>query len=266
MSRSRSMCLTQCSGSSVWPYIIVEVEGMPRLCAVRMTSIHCRTFNLLGLRDLRTSSSRISAAVPGILPNPASFNIDQILAQRQARFFDAVRDFHGRIGMHMKFRQASLDGAKKFNVIVAVEIFREAALNAHFRGPTLDRLERLGNQRIRGMKISFRRIRPSAEPAKSAADDANVGEIQISVHYVGDAVADRAPAKLVRDFHQSQQVVPFDLGQRQSLIEAQIVPGEDFFQGLGDVWARRRKGAIPGNFASIQAFTAFSMCSHSPRA
>ena len=189
----------------------------------------------------------------------------QILAQGQARFLDAVRDFHGRIGVHMKFRQASLDGAKKFNVVVAVEIFREAALNAHFGGAALDRLERLGNQRIRGMKISIRRIRPAAEPAKSAADDADVGEIQISVHHVRDAVADRAPAKLVRDLHQRQQVVPFDRGQRQSLFETEIVPGKDFLQGLGDVSARRRKRSIQGNFAPF-GIHCFQHVLHSPRA
>src|SRR5580704_732077 len=97
------------------------------------------------------------------------------------------------------------------------------------------------------MKISFRRIRSPAEPAKSAADDANVGEIQIPVHYVRDAVADYAPPKLVRDFEQSQQVVSFDRGQRQSLLEAQIVPREDFFQGLGYVSARSCNRAIQGN-------------------
>ena len=82
----------------------------------------------------------------------------QIVAQRQARLFDAVGDFHGRIGMHMKFGQAGLDGAKKFDVVISVQIFREAALNAHLGGAALDGLERFGQQRIGGMKISIRRI------------------------------------------------------------------------------------------------------------
>ena len=83
----------------------------------------------------------------------------QIVAQRQARLFDAVSDFHGRISMHMKFRQARFDGAKKFDVVIAVQIFRETALNAHLGGAALDGLDRFGHQRIRGMKISVRRIR-----------------------------------------------------------------------------------------------------------
>ena len=74
MSRSSSMWRTQCSGCSVWPYIMVEVEGMPSPCAVQITSIQRETFSLLGLRSPRTSSSRISAAVPGMLPMPASLS------------------------------------------------------------------------------------------------------------------------------------------------------------------------------------------------
>ena len=153
----------------------------------------------------------------------------------------------------MKFGQARLDGAKKFDVVIAVEVLREAALDAHFGGAELNRFDRLGNQRIRGMKISVRRIRPSAEPAKSAADDADIREIQIPVHHVGDAVADHAPAKLVRDFHQSQQVVPFDRGQRQSLFKVEVIPGKRFLQRVGNRRARRREGAIPGHFSPFRS-------------
>src|SRR5690349_14588546 len=98
----------------------------------------------------------------------------------------------------MKLRQARLDGPKKFNVIVAVEVFRQTAWNANFSRTPLNCLEGFGKQRICGMKISIRRIRPATEPAKSAAHDTDVGEIQIPVHHVGDAVANHPTAKFVR--------------------------------------------------------------------
>ena len=129
--------------------------------------------------------------------------------------------------------------------------------------PQLDRLERFGNQRIRGMKISVRRIRPPAESAKSAADDANVGEIQISVHHVGDAVADHAPAKLVRDFHQRQKVVPFDRGQRQSLFEAQDRSRRGLFPGRSATFGLAAARARSQGISRHSGFIGFSM-GHTP--
>ena len=41
----------------------------------------------------------------------------------------------------MKIGQAFLDGAEKLDVVIAVEIFREAALDAHLGGAALHRFE-----------------------------------------------------------------------------------------------------------------------------
>ena len=56
----------------MWPYMIVAVVRNPTLWAVSMTSSHCSVLILSGQRMSRTSSSRISAAVPGKVPRPAS--------------------------------------------------------------------------------------------------------------------------------------------------------------------------------------------------
>ena len=45
---------------------------MPSRCAVDTTSTHCAAGSLPLVSTQRTSSSRISAAVPGIEPSPAS--------------------------------------------------------------------------------------------------------------------------------------------------------------------------------------------------
>ncbi len=57
---------------STCPYIIVAVVGMPSSCAVVITSIQAEAGSLPLVRTQRTSSSRISAAVPGSDPTPAS--------------------------------------------------------------------------------------------------------------------------------------------------------------------------------------------------
>jgi hypothetical protein len=47
---------------------------MPSSCAVFTTSTHCAAGSLPLVSTQRTSSSRISAAVPGIEPSPAAFS------------------------------------------------------------------------------------------------------------------------------------------------------------------------------------------------
>lgn len=66
------MCRTQCRWLSTCPYIIVAVVGMPTRWAVVMTSIHSAAGSLPLVSTQRTSSSRISAAVPGSESTPAS--------------------------------------------------------------------------------------------------------------------------------------------------------------------------------------------------
>ena len=63
---------TQWRGLSTWPYIIVEVVGSPTWCAVVTISIQLLAGSLPLVSTQRTSSSRISAAVPGSEPRPAS--------------------------------------------------------------------------------------------------------------------------------------------------------------------------------------------------
>ena len=56
---------------STCPYIIVAVVGMPSPCAVVITSIQAAAGSLPLVSTHRTSSSRISAAVPGSESTPA---------------------------------------------------------------------------------------------------------------------------------------------------------------------------------------------------
>jgi hypothetical protein len=63
---------TQCAGVSTCPYIIVDDVRRPSSCAVVITSIHTEAGSLPLVSTQRTSSSRISAAVPGSELTPAS--------------------------------------------------------------------------------------------------------------------------------------------------------------------------------------------------
>ena len=70
--RSTSRWLAQERGPSMWPIIIVVVARRPSSWAVIITSAHSAVRTLSGHRWARTRSSRISAAVPGRVPRPAS--------------------------------------------------------------------------------------------------------------------------------------------------------------------------------------------------
>ena len=59
--------------------MMVEVVRRPSAWAARCTSSHCAVFILSGQMTARTSSSRISAAVPGRVPSPAVLQLGEEL-------------------------------------------------------------------------------------------------------------------------------------------------------------------------------------------
>jgi hypothetical protein len=69
-SRVRSRCLAQFRGRSTCPNMMVMLERSPTEWATRWTSSHSSVVTLSGQMIARTSSSRISAAVPGRLARP----------------------------------------------------------------------------------------------------------------------------------------------------------------------------------------------------
>ena len=72
--RSRSMWPATCSGFSMWPYMMVALERRPTECAALTISTQRAVISFFGESTSRTLSSRISAAVPGIVPSPASLS------------------------------------------------------------------------------------------------------------------------------------------------------------------------------------------------
>ena len=78
-------CWTQWCGESMWPYIDVELDGSHTLCAVLITSIQLAVGNFPLVRVQRRSSSRISAAVPGMLSVPRTQPARRVRAQDGGR-------------------------------------------------------------------------------------------------------------------------------------------------------------------------------------
>ena len=125
------------AGASTWPYMMVEVVRRPSACAARTTSSHCAVLILSGQMTARTSSSRISAAVPGSVPRPASFSSREEFAHRAAQRRRALRHFQRREGVDVHPRHRRLDRLADADIGRAGVVGMDAALQADFGGAAL---------------------------------------------------------------------------------------------------------------------------------
>ena len=210
-------CATQWAGVSTWPYIIVDVVGRPIRCAVPMISSQVAAGSLPLVSTQRTSSSRISAAVPGTLSSPAS-----LAASRNSSNDSPVRAAPLTISMGEKacrwmpgWRRLHLAG--EVEVGGAGQVGVDAALHADLGGagrpglvdPVADLLHR---QRV-GVGVGA----PLGERAEPAAGVADVGEVDVPVHDVGDVVAVDVGAHGVGQRAEVLQVGAVGAEQRQVL-------------------------------------------------
>ncbi len=73
-SRTTSRCIARWRAFSTWPYMIVAVIGRPAAAAASIAATHSPVSIFPGQMTSRTSSTRISAAVPGTESSPAAFS------------------------------------------------------------------------------------------------------------------------------------------------------------------------------------------------
>ena len=123
------------------PNMIVTFDRSPTECAVRCASSHSSVFTLSGQMTARTSSSRISAAVPGSVARPASFSFEQVVAQRHVEPAGAFGHLERGEAVHVDLGRDLLHGPGDVDVVVAVEVGMDAALQAHLGRAALDRLD-----------------------------------------------------------------------------------------------------------------------------
>ena len=138
----------------------------------------------------RTSSSRISAAVPGIVSRPASRGLDQEVLDRQAGAAGAVDDLHRREGVDVHLRHPALHRGDQVEVGRARELGVDAALHAHLGRAELPRLLGAVGDLVQRQRVRVGVGAPLGERAEPAADVADVGEVDVAVDDVGDLVAD----------------------------------------------------------------------------
>ena len=92
---------------------------------------------------LRISSSRISAAVPGIVPRPASTSQREVVRERHPDFLVAEVDLLGRERVDVQLRELALQRDQDLAVVGVVLARVDAALDADLGGAARDRVARL---------------------------------------------------------------------------------------------------------------------------
>ena len=122
------------TGCSTAPNMIVMFERSPTLCATRWHSSHSSVLILSGHRIARTGSSRISAAVPGSDRSPASIEPPQVDVERLGQAAGALGHLERGEPVHVDVGRRRLHGPGDVDVVVAVEVGVDAALQAHLGG------------------------------------------------------------------------------------------------------------------------------------
>ncbi len=114
----------------------------------------------------------------------------QIIFERHAGQFDAVDDFHGRESVDMHAGNRLLYGAQNIAIVKWRQAMRQSALNADFGSADFPGFASFLGHLLEAEKVGVGFAWAAAEGAEFAADEADVGEIDIAVYDVGDDVSD----------------------------------------------------------------------------
>ena len=168
---------------------------MPSSCAVATTSSHCAAGSLPLVSTQRTSSSRISAAVPGIEPSPASRSSVSHSVIDTPALADGADDLHRGERVHVHVGHRGLHRADQVGVEGDRQLRVDAALHADLGGAVGGRLHGAGGDLVQRQPERVGVALALGERAEPAAHVADVREVDVAVDHVGDVVADDVGAQ-----------------------------------------------------------------------
>src|SRR6266478_2843587 len=103
--------------------------------------------------------------------------------------------------MHVHPGNRMLDGAQQVAVEKSVEIARQSALNANFRGAAFPGLARATHHFFERKRVCVRGSGPASKAAKTASYETNVRKVDVAIHNVSDCVSDSLLPQLIRNSH-----------------------------------------------------------------
>src|SRR2546428_1942279 len=147
------------------------------------------------------------------------------------RPYEPVYLFVGREWVDVEVLLRDRVRSSEVDVVAAVELRRQAGLDAHLRGAELPRLLRAADDLGHGKEVTFLFPMIAAERAEGAVLDADVREVDVAIHHVGHNVAGLLPPQLVGDERQGVEVPALDARERDAVLDRHLVaverPGED---------------------------------------
>ena len=119
----------------------------------------------------------------------------------------------------MHRRKGRLDGPQEVAVVVESQVGMDSALQAHLGDP-----RRLGNALDHGAHtpgVGFGMSLRSVESAEGTVGDADVGEVRIPIHHIGDHVPVQLTVQFRRRRNQLGRPGPIGADQRQAILDGE---------------------------------------------
>ena len=144
--------------------------------------------------------------------------------------------------MHVDVGGDRLRGAGDLEVVAAVEVGMDPALEAHLGGAVLDRFDHSALQLVEaeqvGVAAQVERQRPLRERAELALERADVRVVDVAVAHERDGVADRFRAQAVGDVRDPGEVGAARAEQGDDLFDVDLLAGEHTVEHFADRGAR----------------------------
>ena len=245
-SRVRTMCLAQCTGCSMLPNMIVMLDLSPTEWAVSWALEPLAGGDLVRAQDLADGVVEDLRCGAGQRREAGVLHPAQVGLQRLAEPAGALGDLQRGEPVHVHRRHRGLHGLRDVEVVVAVEVGMDAALQAHLGGAELSGLaDPVGDLVVGeqvGLAAQVQRQRALGESAERALERAHVGVVDVAVAHEGDVVADDLLTQPVGELRDRHDLRPPCLEQRDELVDSRLLAELDAGQHLGDRSACMRGG------------------------
>ena len=204
---------------------------MPSACAVVITSTHCVDGDPAARDDVADRLVEDLRRRAGQGAEARGLELAQVLADRQPGAHRAVQHFLRRERVDVQLRQRRRDRAREIDVVAAVELGRQPRLDAHLGSAEVPRFLGAPHDLLDRQEVALLLAVVATEGAEGAVLDADVREVDVAIHDVGDDVADLPLPQLVGDQGQRVEVAPVGAGERDAVLDRHLVavegPGED---------------------------------------
>ena len=154
----------------------------------------------------------------------------QVVRHTHAGQLRAVQHLLGGAAVDVNPRQRLLYRAHQIDVVPAVHTGGQAGLHAHLGRAQLPGFAGPAHHLFHGQKVALPGAVTAGKGAEPATLHAHVGEVDVAVDHVGDALADRLAPQVIRGGHQGHQLGAPGLEQPRALLDGDFPAFQRPFQ------------------------------------